>query len=344
MQRQQQVNNTSIHPTETDVVDCRGKDSRSNLDNLANAALMASRVERAELAAHTVPAPAVATAGKGSSRSANRPPKKKARSGSVSGGAVSGGPSEAATHSPARTSVSNSPARTISGQLSAGGAGFGAKLASGSEPAVTSRHVAHMQPTLAPVLEYANHPAGNSWQTDQAYPEGASFSAAQPGNVPIQAVGDMMHDPVAAAIKNATDAITTDGALQASGELAVHGLNTQPQLSHEVTLPLQAGNASTDQTFPQQMQVSYHPSNGQMTMEAQQYAVTHPMGADGTVTITTSQTTPEGATMLVRQSEGLLIVRDPQSGKEQCLGKLLCNSAQTSRVLQAANFLEPCSN
>ena len=303
---------------------------------------MASRVERAELAAHTVPAPAVATAGKGSARSANRPPKKKARSGSASGGAASEGPSEAATHSPGRTSVSNSPARTISGQLSAGGPRPGTKLASGSEPAVTSRHIAHMQQTLAPVPEFASQPADNSWHAEQGYPEGASLSAAQ--NIPTEAVGDMMHDPIAAAIKNATDAITTDGALQASGELAVHSLNTQPQLSHEITLPHQASNAFTDHMLPQQMQLSYHLSNGEMTTEAQQHAVTHPVGADGTVTITTSQTTPEGATVLVRQPEGLLIVRDPESGKEQCLGKLLGNSRQTSLILQAANFLEPCSN
>ena len=47
--------------------------------------------------------------------------------------------------------------------------------------------------------------------------------------------------------------------------------------------------------------------------------------------------------MMVQQPEGLLIVRDPSTGKERCLGKLLGNSRQTSLILQAANFLEPCS-
>lgn len=306
---------------------CRGKDSRSNLDNLANAALMASQSERAARGGPTAPAAAVPTS-KGPARIATRPPKKKTRSGSLSGGAASSSP----------TSATHSPASTISGPMSAKQQpGSVTKFAHASEPAVTSRHTASMQASLAPAQEGPVQSADNGWQ---ALPEGVSFSAAQAGNVHTGMASDALHDPIAAAIKNATDAITTDGAMQASGDLAVHGLQTQPQISQDIILPhasIQAGTVSTDQGLPQHIQLSYQLPSGEMALDNQP-------NADGTVTITTSQTTPEGATVLVRQPEGLLIVRDPESGKEQCLGKLLGNSRQTSLILQAANFLEPCSN
>lgn len=292
---------------------CRGKDSRSNLDNLANAALMASRVERA-----TTTAPAVATAGTASGRHSS----KRARTGAVSNGAVA--------NSPARTDASDSPARTISGSprhhMSAASKG---KLATGSEPAVTSRHVAQND---------LSQPANNDWQADQQYAPAVGFSA-QTSGLPAGTTNDMMHDPIAAAIKNATDAITTDGELQ---HLIVHGLNTQPHSSQDMQAP---GSAPADHLpqhlVSQQVQLSYHMPDGEVAAEGHPDAVAYPLQPDGTVTITTSQT-PEGAAMM-RQPEGLLIVRDPESGKEHCLGKLLGNSKQTSMILQAANFLEPCS-
>lgn len=301
---------------------------------------MASRVERAGFTAHPAPAPAVATAGKSN---LGRRPNKKARSGSASG--------EAVADSPARTDVSDSPARTISGspgRQMAADQHFGAnsKLASGSEPAVTSRHVTSM----APVQEAPPQAASSNWQADEQFSGPLAFAAAQT-SLPAGAINEMLHDPIAAAIKNATDAITTDGALQASGDLTVHGLNTQPHLSQDIVLPhtsIQTGNVPPDQLLPQetggqQLQLSYQMPSGEVTLDNQPNSDTYPMQSDGTVTITTSRATPEGATVLVRQPEGLLIVRDAESGKEQCLGKLLGNSKQTSLILQAANFLEPCS-
>lgn len=302
----------------------RAKDSRAtNLDNLANAAMMASQVERAGL--HNV------TAGKGSAKTStaktgNRRPKKKARSGSPSDGAASGSP---------RGAVSDSPARTISddgvlGPQSSVGHPQQHQPAVVSEPAVTSR--LHANPM--PDQEAAN----NSWQT--AAPDNAAAAAH-----PHAGASELYEDPVAAAIKNATHAITTDGALQASGDAGLHGV------SQHIVVPLQtahtdgpqAGSPEGHALSQQQIQLAYQNPAGQLTFEDQSQCMNYPVQADGTVTITSSHATPDGATVLVRQPEGLLIVRDPSTGKEQYLGKLLGNSKQTSLILQAANFLEPCS-
>ena len=123
-----------------------------------------------------------------------------------------------------------------------------------------------------------------------------------------------------------------------------------------VTRPTPEGSAAylealPPQQLPEQLSLQVSPApNGappeQLTLQGQSGTVVYPVAADGTVTITTSHAAAAaapGSTMMVQQPEGLLIVRDPTTGKESCLGKLLGNTRQTSLILQAANFLEPCS-
>ena len=300
----------------------RAKDSRAtNLDNLANAAMMASQVERAGLHTHTV------TAGKGSGKASiaktgSRRPKKKARSGSLSDGQASGSP---------RVALSDSPARTISDD---GNLGPQSSVRQPQHhPAVVS------EPAVTSSLHANDHEAANnSWQT--AAPDSAAAAAH-----PDVAALELYEDPVAAAIKNATHAITTDGALQASGDAGLHGVSQHSvvPLQTAQTDEQQAGSPEGHVLSQHQIQLAYQNPDGQLNFEDQSQGMTYPVQADGTVTITTSHATPDGATVLVRQPEGLLIVRDPSTGKEQYLGKLLGNSKQTSLILQAANFLEPCS-
>ena len=169
-------------------------------------------------------------------------------------------------------------------------------------------------------------------------------------------------DPVAAAIKSATEAISTDGAMQASlPEFAVELEDIEapepgPSDPKGVAQPTTEGSAAYLEALPPQqlpeqlsLQVSPAPDGAppeQLMLQGQSGTVVYPVAADGTVTITTSHATAAaapGSTMMVQQPEGLLIVRDPTTGKESCLGKLLGNTRQTSLILQAANFLEPCS-
>ena len=335
---------------------CRaGIDVRSTLDNLANAALLAAEVEQEELEAAAA-APPPTRAGKTSVRTVARRPNKKPRSGSAtsSPGDSSGGPASA------------------EGQGHAGERGL---TATASQTKLTEMEVSQSQDRTAAAATVSAVP-----QTDDP------LSPSQPGNTdavmhasvlqqnlhdpselqanPAEAVtASDVFDPVAAAIRNATEAITTDGAMQASLpdiDMGLEDISMPEQAVSESMLTATSQAASEGiaayldpvplQQLPDQLPLQVEqPLNGapaeHVTVQNQSGTVMYPVASDGTVTITTSNpaASAPGATMMVQQPEGLLIVRDPSTGKEQCLGKLLTNSRQTSLVLQAAHFLEPMS-
>ena len=325
---------------------------RSTLDNLANAALLAAEVEQEELEAAAV-APPPARAGKTSVRTVARRPNKKPRSGSAtsSPGTSSGSPptAEGQGHS------GDPPLMATASQT---------KLNELEPAAVAAAHLGarteEVPSTNQPASSMDTMHASTSHQ--QVLPEGSALEA-QPGT-PAKAVtaNDVFDpiDPIAAAIRNATEAITTDGTMQASLPDIDMGLEDIP-MPEQADMPPAAPQAASDgvtayldpvasQQLPEQLslQVEQSPDEApaeHLTVQNQAGTITYPVASDGTVTVTTSHSSaaaPGGAVVL-QQPEGLLIVRDPSTGKERCLGKLLGNSRQTSLILQAANFLEPMS-
>lgn len=345
---------------EQGCVSCRdGVDIRSTLDNLANAALLAAEVEQEELEAAAV-APPPSRAGKTSVRTVARRPNKKPRSGSATSSPSSGGPAptEGQPHPVLLTATASQTRLT---ELESSQAQDRPAAAAAAPAAVTSLPQSEQplpisQPESTDVVMHV----GGSLHS---LPEGSLLQAQQGPPAEAVTAGDVF-DPIAAAIRNATEAITTDGAMQASLpdiDMGLEDITMPEQTSSEDMAPvasqaadegmtqyLDQGNAS--QQMPEQLslQVEHLPNEAppeHLTVQNQAGTVTHPVASDGTVTITTSHPSAAapGATMMVQQPEGLLIVRDPSTGKERCLGKLLGNSRQTSMILQAANFLEPMS-
>ena len=338
---------------------CRdGVDVRSTLDNLANAALLAAEVEQEELEAAAA-APPPSRAGKTSVRTVARRPNKKPRSGSATsspgtsaeGHAVHAGPAE---DRPLSASTSHSKLDTIDLETAQGKEKIAAAAAAAlSVPEATAEFDTDM------VMHTNQDQLGTGVQGSQA---GTSMMVSQAQGMPLDAVSVTdIYDPIAAAIKNATEAITTDGAMQAA--MPDLGIELEDISASEpvVSDPMPAPSASEgdvaaylDPVPPQQLpeqlplQVAQMPNEStpdHLTLQGLSGTVTYPVTSDGTVTITTSHpaAAAPGATMMVQQPEGLLIVRDPSTGKEICLGKLLKNSLQTSGLLQAAGFVEPCS-
>lgn len=331
-----------------------GIDVRSTLDNLANAALLAAEVEQEELEAAAV-APPPARAGKTSVRTVARRPNKKPRSGSAtsSPGTSSGSPptAEGQGHS-GEPPLTATASQTKLNEL---------------EPAAVAAahpgaHTEELLPNSQPASSMDAMHASTSHQ--QSLTEGSALEA-QPGT-PAEAVtaSDVFDpvDPIAAAIRNATEAITTDGAMQASLPDIDMGLE-DIAMPEQADMPPAAAQAAvegvaayldpiTSQQLPEQLplQVGQSPDDmpaEHLIVQNQAGTIAYPVASDGTVTITTLHSSggaaAPGDTMVVQQPEGLLIVRDPSTGKERCLGKLLGNSRQTSLILQAANFLEPMS-
>lgn len=338
---------------------CRdGIDIRSTLDNLANAALLAAEVEQEELEAAAV-APPPSRAGKTSVRTVARRPNKKPRSGSATSSPSSGGPAptEGQPHPILLTATASQTRLT---ELDSSQAQDRLPAAPTAAAAVPSVPQSDQPPPISQPesTDVVMHVGGSL----QSLPEEGSMLPAQQGP-PAEAVtaGDVF-DPIAAAIRNATEAITTDGAMQASlPDMGLEDITMPEQASQEDMAPVASQapdegmtqylhQASGPQQLPEQLslQVEHLPNEAppeHLTVQNQAGTVTYPVASDGTVTITTSHPSAAapGATMVVQQPEGLLIVRDPSTGKERCLGKLLGNSRQTSLILQAANFLEPMS-
>lgn len=314
--------------------------------------MLAAEVEQEELEAAAV-APPPARAGKTSVRTVARRPNKKPRSGSAtsSPGTSSGSPptAEGQEHSgeaPLTATASQTKLNDLQPAAAVAAPHLGAQteeVPSTSQPASSTHAVMH---------------ASASYQ--QSLAEGSLLEAQQ--GTPAEAVtaSDVFDpvDPIAAAIRNATEAITTDGAMQASLPDIDMGLE-DIAMPEQADMPPAAPQAAVEgvaayldpaasQQFPDQLslQVEQSPDKAEhLTVQNQAGTITYPVASDGTVTITTSHSSAAapGATMVVQQPEGLLIVRDPATGKERCLGKLLGNSRQTSLILQAANFLEPMS-
>ena len=333
---------------------CRdGIDVRSTLDNLANAALLAAEVEQEELEAAAV-APPPARAGKTSIRTVARRPNKKPRSGSATSSPSSGGPAPAEGQGhPVLLTATASQTKLTELELSQSQD----RPAAAAVPLVvqSEQPLSTSQPESTNAVMHAS-------PSQQSLPESSLLQAQQ--GTPAEAVtATDVFDPIAAAIRNATEAITTDGAMQASLPDIDIGLEdiSMPEQAGSQDMPpaaFQSANEGVavflDQAAPQQLpeqlslQVEQLPNEAppeHLTVQNQAGTVTYPVASDGTVTITTSHPSAAapGATMVVQQPEGLLIVRDPATGKERCLGKLLGNSRQTSLILQAANFLEPMS-
>lgn len=329
-----------------------GIDVRSTLDNLANAALLAAEVEQEELEAAAA-APPPARAGKTSVRTVARRPNKKPRSSSAtsSPGDSSGGPASAegqghAGERPLAATASQTKLTEMEVSQGQGNTAAAAALPQSDDPLVIS------QPDATDAGMHAS--ASQQNLHDQVGLQGNPAEAVTASDV---------FDPVAAAIRNATEAITTDGAMQASLpdiDMGLEDISMPEQAVSDSILPASSQAISEgvaaylDPVPPQQLpdqlplQVEQPPSEApaeHVTVQDQCGTVTYPIASDGTVTITTSHpaASAPGATMMVQQPEGLLFVRDPSTGKERCLGKLLTNSRQTSLILQAANFLEPMS-
>ena len=322
---------------------------RSTLDNLANAALLAAEVEQEELEAAAA-APPPSRAGKTSVRTVARRPNKKPRSGSATSSPGSS-PNAPAEGQPLGHTVDRPLSASASqSKLTAAGS---AECEHSQGRDKTASAVALTSPeTETDAVMHASHSQQSFNPESMLVTQGMSVEA-----LPVTDV----FDPIAAAIKNATEAITTDGAMQASMPMDI-GIDLEdigpPEQGTSDNMALQiapeAVAAYLDPVPPQQLpaelqlQVSQMPGDSpadHLTLEGQSGTVTYPVASDGTVTITTSHpaAAAPGATMMVQQPEGLLYVRDPATGKERCLGKLLGNSKQTSLILQAANFLEPCS-
>ena len=344
---------------EQGCANCRdGVDVRSTLDNLANAALLAAEVEQEELEAAAV-APPPSRAGKTSVRTVARRPNKKPRSGSATSSPSSGGPSPAEGQ-PHPVLLTATASQTKLTELESSQAQ--------DKPPATSAAAAFPLGTQSELTLPTSQPESTDAvmhlsASQQSLPEGAMLQAQQGTSSEAATAGDVF-DPIAAAIRNATEAITTDGAMQASLpdiDMGLEDISMPEQAGPEVMAPAASQAADDgvsgylDQATPQQqlpgqlsLQVEQSPNEAppeHLTVQNQAGTVTYPVASDGTVTITTSHpaAAAPGATMMVQQPEGLLIVRDPSTGKERCLGKLLGNSRQTSLILQAANFLEPMS-
>lgn len=343
---------------EQGCANCRdGLDVRSTLDNLANAALLAAEVEQEELEAAAV-APPPSRAGKTSVRTVARRPNKKPRSGSATSSPSSGGPAPTEgqphpvllTATASQTKLTELESSQAQDKPPATATGAAVPLGTQSESTLLTS-----QPESTDAVMHVS-------ASQQSLPEGALLQAQQGTPSEVATAGDVF-DPIAAAIRNATEAITTDGAMQASLpdiDMGLEDISMPEQAGSEVMAPA-ASQAADDglsaylQGAPQQqlpgqlsLQVEQSPNEAppeHLTVQNQAGTVTYPVASDGTVTITTSHpaAAAPGATMMVQQPEGLLIVRDPSTGKERCLGKLLGNSRQTSLILQAANFLEPMS-
>ena len=339
---------------------CRaGIDVRSTLDNLANAALLAAEVEQEELEAAAA-APPPARAGKTSVRTVARRPNKKARSNSATSSpeASSGGPAtaegqESAGEPPLTATASQTKLTELEAVSQA--QGRPAAAADVSAPLQTETHVSLGQPDN---IEATLRASGSQ----QTLSDASGLHAHHNHEADAVTAHDIF-DPVAAAIKNATDAISHDGAMQASLpdiDMGLEDISMPEQAGSEDMPPAtsQATNESIaaylDPVPPQQLpeelplqvdQSLTAVSAEHVTVQHQSGTVTYPIASDGTVTLTTSHPSgsAQGGTMMIQQPEGLLIVRDPSTGKERCLGKLLGNSRQTSLILQAANFLEPMS-
>ncbi len=342
----------------TPHLNCRdGVDVRSTLDNLANAALLAAEVEQEELEAAAA-APPPSRAGKTSVRTVARRPNKKPRSGSATsspgtspeGHTVHAGPAE---DRPLSASASHSKLDSIDVETAQGKEKIAAAASALTVPEATAEF------DTDTVMHTNQDQLGTGAQGSQT---DISMMVSQAQGVPMDSVSVTdIYDPIAAAIKNATEAITTDGAMQAA--LPDLGIELEDISVSEpvVSDPMPALSASEggvaaylDPVPPQQLpeqlplQVAQMPNEStpdHLTLQGLSGTVTYPVTSDGTVTITTSHpaAAAPGATMMVQQPEGLLIVRDPSTGKEICLGKLLKNSLQTSGLLQAAGFVEPCS-
>lgn len=337
---------------------CRvGVDVRSTLDNLANAALLAAEVEQEELEAAAA-APPPSRAGKTSVRTVARRPNKKPRSGSATsspgtspeGHAVHAGPAE---DRPLSACASHSKLDSIELETAQGKEKIAAAAAALTVPEATAEFDADT------VMHTSQDQLGTGAQSTQT---DTNMMVSQAQGMPMDAVSVTdIYDPIAAAIKNATEAITTDGAMQAAmPDLGIE-LEDISASDPVVADPMPHPSASEggvaaylDPVPPQQLpeqlplQVAQMPNEStpdHLTLQGHSGTVTYPVTSDGTVTITTSHpaAAAPGATMMVQQPEGLLIVRDPSTGKEICLGKLLKNSLQTSGLLQAAGFVEPCS-
>ena len=345
---------------ELSCTNCRdGVDVRSTLDNLANAALLAAEVEQEELEAAAV-APPPSRAGKTSVRTVARRPNKKPRSGSATSSPSSGGPGSTEGH-PHPVLLTATASQTKLTELESSQAQ--------DKPAATTATAAGAVPLAAQSEQTL--PTCQPDSTDAVMHASASQQSlredallhAQPGTPAEAATAGDVFDPIAAAIRNATEAITTDGAMQASLpdiDMGLEDISMPEQVDSEGMAPAasQAADegvsgyldqAAPQQQLPEQLSLQLEQSNEappeHLTVQNQAGTVTYPVASDGTVTITTLHTgaAAPGATMMVQQPEGLLIVRDPSTGKERCLGKLLGNSRQTSLILQAANFLEPMS-
>lgn len=343
---------------EQGCANCRdGVDVRSTLDNLANAALLAAEVEQEELEAAAV-APPPSRAGKTSVRTVARRPNKKPRSGSATSSPSSGGPAptEGQPHPVLLTATASQTKLTELESSQAqdkppATAAVAVPLASQSEQTLPIRQLESTDAVM------------HASASQQSLREDALLHA-QPGTPAEPATAGNEFDPIAAAIRNATEAITTDGAMQASLpdiDMGLEDISMPEQVDSEDMAPAasQAADegvsryldpAAPQQQLPEQLSLQLEQSPNEappehLTFQDQAGTVTYPVASDGTVTITTSHpgAAAPGATMMVQQPEGLLIVRDPSTGKERCLGKLLGNSRQTSLILQAANFLEPMS-
>ncbi len=340
-------------------LNCRdGVDVRSTLDNLANAALLAAEVEQEELEAAAA-APPPSRAGKTSVRTVARRPNKKPRSGSGTsspgtspeGHAVHAGPAD---DRPLSASASHSKLDSIDLETAQGKEKV---AAAGAAASIVPEATAEFDTDA--VMHTSQDQLGTGAQGSQT---GTSMMVLQAQGVPVDAVSVTdIYDPIAAAIKNATEAITTDGAMQAAMPdlgIELEDIGVSEPVVSDPTPPPSASEggvaAYLDPVPPQQLpeqlplQVAQMPNEStpdHLTLQGHSGTVTYPVTSDGTVTITTSHpaASAPGATMMVQQPEGLLIVRDPSTGKEICLGKLLKNSLQTSGLLQAAGFVEPCS-
>lgn len=340
---------------------CRdGIDVRSTLDNLANAALLAAEVEQEELEAAAV-APPPSRAGKTSVRTVVRRPNKKPRSGSATSSPSSGGPAptEGQPHPVLLTATASQTKLTeLESSQAQDKPSATATTAAAAVPlgAQSEQTLSTSQLESADAVTHVSAP-------QQSLPEG-SLLQAQHGIPSEAATAGNVFDPIAAAIRNATEAITTDGAMQAALpdiDMGLEDISIPEQASSEDMAPAAShaadegvsgylNQAAPQQQLPEQLSLQLEQASNEappehLTVQNQDGTVTYPVASDGTVTITTlhpSAAAP-GATMMVQQPEGLLIVRDPSTGKERCLGKLLGNSRQTSLILQAANFLEPMS-
>jgi len=346
---------------------CRdGVDVRFTLDNLANAALLAAEVEQEELEAAAA-APPPSRAGKTSVRTVARRPNKKPRSGSATsspgtspeGHAVHAGPAEDRPLSASASHSKLAAADSMDLETAQGKENVAAAASAAGAAAASSVPEATAEFDTDIVMHTSQDQLGTGAQGSQT---GTSMMVAQAQGMPMDAVSVTdVYDPIAAAIKNATEAITTDGAMQAAmPDLGIE-LEDISMSEPVVSDPMPAPSASErgvaaylDPVPPQQLpeqlplQVAQMPNEStpdHLTLQGHSGTVTYPVTSDGTVTITTSHpaASAPGATMMVQQPEGLLIVRDPSTGKEICLGKLLKNSLQTSGLLQAAGFVEPCS-